>query len=67
MAKTRTTPGRRQTALVAPFVLMTATADEAAAMIDSGDFDWPDVDFVFAIPSVFAFRDLDGMRDHPPA
>lgn len=41
---------------------MAATPDDALDRIRSGDFDKPGVDFVFAIPGVFGFRDLDGTR-----
>ena len=38
------------------------TEAEARAQIEAGDFDHPDVNFVFAIPGLVAFRDLDGVR-----
>lgn len=43
------------------------TAKDAVAQIAAGDFDGDDVDFVFALPGVVGFRDLDGNRESTPA
>lgn len=41
------------------------TEADAIAQINAGDFDRDDVDFVFALPGIVGFRDLDGAREHP--
>lgn len=38
------------------------TAQEAEKLIASDHFDRDDVDFIFALPGVFAFRDLSVVR-----